>query len=71
MGNLYEGYLILVCKVCEFVDVVVVSIFVNLMQFDCVEDLKNYLCMFEEDLSKFNGEGVDLVLMLIFEIMYL
>lgn len=31
MGNLYEGYIFLVCKVIEVVDVVVISIFVNFM----------------------------------------
>lgn len=61
MGNLHEGHLTLVRKARELADVVVVSIFVNPMQFDRAEDLKNYPRTLEEDLSKLNGEGVDLV----------
>lgn len=59
MGNLHEGHLTLVRKARELADVVVVSIFVNPMQFDRAEDLKNYPRTLEEDLSKLNGEGVD------------
>ncbi|BCK25281.1 pantoate--beta-alanine ligase [Vibrio cholerae] len=70
MGNLHEGHLTLVRKARELADVVVVSIFVNPMQFDRAEDLKNYPRTLEEDLSKLNGEGVDLVLTPIPETMY-
>ncbi len=40
MGNLKEGHLTLVRKARELADVVLVSIFVNKMQFDRAEDLK-------------------------------
>ncbi|MCG6507784.1 pantoate--beta-alanine ligase, partial [Vibrio parahaemolyticus] len=61
MGNLHEGHLTLVRKAREQADVVVVSIFVNPMQFDRADDLNNYPRTLDEDLSKLNGEGVDLV----------
>ncbi|ENM5914549.1 pantoate--beta-alanine ligase [Vibrio mimicus] len=70
MGNLHEGHLTLVRKARELADVVVVSIFVNPMQFDRAEDLKNYPRTLEDDLSKLNGEGVDLVLTPTPETMY-
>ncbi|MEF1337888.1 pantoate--beta-alanine ligase, partial [Vibrio rotiferianus] len=61
MGNLHEGHLTLVRKAREYADVVVVSIFVNPMQFDRADDLNNYPRTLEEDLSKLGGEGVELV----------
>ncbi|MCE7636005.1 pantoate--beta-alanine ligase [Vibrio fluvialis] len=70
MGNLHEGHLTLVRKAREQADVVVVSIFVNPMQFDRADDLNNYPRTLDEDLSKLNGEGVDLVFTPTPEIMY-
>ncbi len=61
MGNLHEGHLTLVRKARELADVVVVSIFVNPMQFDRADDLNNYPRTLEDDLSKLNGEGVEIV----------
>lgn len=61
MGNLHEGHLTLVRKAREHADVVVVSIFVNPMQFDRADDLNNYPRTLEDDLTKLNGEGVELV----------
>ncbi|HAS61762.1 MAG TPA: pantoate--beta-alanine ligase [Vibrio sp.] len=61
MGNLHEGHLTLVRKAREHADVVVVSIFVNPMQFERADDLNNYPRTLEEDLNKLNGEGVELV----------
>lgn len=61
MGNLYDGYMKLVDEVKVCVDVVVVSIFVNLMQFDCLEDLVCYLWILQEDCEKLNKRKVDLV----------
>lgn len=61
MGNLHEGHLTLVRKAREHADLVVVSIFVNPMQFDRTDDLNNYPRTLDDDLSKLNAEGVDLV----------
>lgn len=61
MGNLHEGHLTLVRKAKEYADVVVVSIFVNPMQFERADDLNNYPRTLDKDLSKLNGEGVELV----------
>ncbi|MBO0216645.1 4-phosphopantoate--beta-alanine ligase, partial [Vibrio sp. Vb2880] len=61
MGNLHEGHLTLVRKAREYADIVVVSIFVNPMQFGRADDLNNYPRTLEEDLSKLTSEGVDVV----------
>ncbi len=61
MGNLHEGHLTLVRKAREQADIVVVSIFVNPMQFDRADDLNNYPRTLDDDLNKLNSEGVELV----------
>ncbi|WBA09064.1 pantoate--beta-alanine ligase [Salinivibrio kushneri] len=61
MGNLHQGHLTLVRKAREQGDVVVVSIFVNPMQFDRADDLANYPRTLDDDLAKLREEGVDLV----------
>ncbi|PSW18542.1 pantoate--beta-alanine ligase [Photobacterium sanctipauli] len=70
MGNLHEGHLTLVRKAREHADVVVVSIFVNPMQFDKADDLNNYPRTMEDDLAKLNGESVEAVFTPTPEIMY-
>lgn len=70
MGNLHEGHLTLVRKAREHADIVVVSIFVNPMQFERADDLTNYPRTLEDDLSKLNGEAVDLVFTPTPEMMY-
>ncbi|UTV28115.1 pantoate--beta-alanine ligase [Photobacterium atrarenae] len=70
MGNLHEGHLTLVRKARELADVVVVSIFVNPMQFDKADDLNNYPRTLDDDLAKLNNEGVELVFTPTPEIMY-
>ncbi|WP_434358454.1 pantoate--beta-alanine ligase [Parasalinivibrio latis] len=70
MGNLHEGHLTLVRKARENADVVIVSIFVNPMQFDRAEDLKNYPRTLDADLSKLANECVDLVFTPTPEVMY-
>ncbi|MBE4606555.1 pantoate--beta-alanine ligase [Vibrio navarrensis] len=70
MGNLHEGHLTLVRKAREHADIVVVSIFVNPMQFERADDLNNYPRTLDEDLSKLNSQGVDLVFTPTAEIMY-
>lgn len=70
MGNLHEGHLTLVRKARENADIVVVSIFVNPMQFDRADDLNNYPRTLDDDLSKLMTEGVDLVFTPTPEIIY-
>lgn len=70
MGNLHEGHLTLVRKAFEHADVVVVSIFVNPMQFDRADDLNNYPRTLEDDLAKLNGEGVNFIFTPTPEMMY-
>ncbi|MCC4855666.1 pantoate--beta-alanine ligase [Vibrio lentus] len=70
MGNLHEGHLTLVKKARELADIVVVSIFVNPMQFDRADDLNNYPRTLEADLSKLTGESVELVFTPTPEVMY-
>ncbi len=70
MGNLHEGHLTLVREARKHADVVVVSIFVNPMQFERADDLANYPRTLEDDLSKLNGEGVEFVFTPTPEVMY-
>ncbi|NOH80287.1 pantoate--beta-alanine ligase [Vibrio sp. RE86] len=70
MGNLHEGHLTLVREARKHADIVVVSIFVNPMQFDRADDLNNYPRTLEDDLNKLNGEGVELVFTPTPEIIY-
>ncbi len=70
MGNLHEGHLTLVRKAREHADIVVVSIFVNPMQFDRADDLNNYPRTLEDDLAKLGGEGVEVVFTPTPEIIY-
>ena len=49
MGNLHEGHLQLVRRAREVADIVVVSIFVNPMQFGASEDLDSYPRTLTED----------------------
>jgi pantoate--beta-alanine ligase len=61
MGNLHEGHLTLVRKAQQQADRVIVSIFVNPMQFDKADDLTNYPRTLEDDLAKLDAEGVAVV----------
>ncbi|SHF54367.1 pantoate--beta-alanine ligase [Vibrio gazogenes] len=70
MGNLHEGHLTLVRKAKAMADVVIVSIFVNPMQFDKAEDLTNYPRTLDDDLAKLTQEGVELVFTPSTDIMY-
>lgn len=70
MGNLHEGHLTLVRKARENADIVVVSIFVNPMQFDRADDLNNYPRTLEDDLSKLSAENVEIVFTPTPEIIY-
>lgn len=61
MGNLHDGHMKLVDEAKARADVVVVSIFVNPMQFDRPEDLACYPRTLQEDCEKLNKRKVDLV----------
>ncbi len=61
MGNLHEGHLALVAKAQELADVVVVSIFVNPLQFGPGEDLDAYPRTLLTDQQHLAEQGVDLL----------
>jgi pantoate--beta-alanine ligase len=61
MGNLHEGHLDLVRKAHTLCDVVVVSIFVNPLQFGAGEDLDSYPRTLAADKEKLFKEGVDIL----------
>ncbi|HFV7952478.1 TPA: pantoate--beta-alanine ligase, partial [Escherichia coli] len=61
MGNLHDGHMKLVDEAKARADVVVVSIFVNPMQFDRPEDLARYPRTLQEDCEKLNKRKVDLI----------
>ena len=58
MGNLHEGHLALVREATKRADKVVVSIFVNRLQFGQGEDFDRYPRTLEQDAAKLAGEGV-------------
>ena len=61
MGCLHEGHLSLIRKAKEEADIVVVSIYVNPLQFGPNEDLDRYPRTFEEDAKLCADEGVDFI----------
>ncbi|HEJ9179899.1 pantoate--beta-alanine ligase [Serratia sp. IR-2025] len=61
MGNLHDGHMTLVDEARARADVVVVSIFVNPMQFDRPDDLARYPRTLQEDSEKLTRRGVDRV----------
>ena len=61
MGNLHDGHMKLVDEAKASADVVVVSIFVNPMQFDRVDDLARYPRTLQDDCEKLNKRHVDFV----------
>ena len=70
MGNLHDGHLTLVREAQQRARRVVVSIFVNPMQFDRAEDLANYPRTLEQDCARLRAAGVDAVFTPTPEIMY-
>lgn len=61
MGNLHEGHLRLVREARQLCDVVVVSIFVNPIQFGPNEDFDNYPRTLEQDSQLLAEAGCDIV----------
>jgi pantoate--beta-alanine ligase len=61
MGALHVGHVALVERAAEIADVVVVSIFVNPLQFTDPSDLERYPRDLEGDLAKLTGHGADIV----------
>ncbi|MEI7375388.1 pantoate--beta-alanine ligase [Dickeya chrysanthemi] len=61
MGNLHDGHLTLVDEARARADIVVVSIFVNPLQFERADDLARYPRTLQEDCEKLTRREVDLV----------
>ncbi|WP_409160983.1 pantoate--beta-alanine ligase [Pectobacterium sp. B2J-2] len=61
MGNLHDGHMTLVDEARALADIVIVSIFVNPMQFERPDDLARYPRTLQEDCEKLNRRGADLV----------
>jgi pantoate--beta-alanine ligase len=61
MGALHEGHLALVRAAAQAADEVVVTVFVNPLQFDDPEDLDRYPRDLDADCALLEAEGVDLV----------
>jgi pantoate--beta-alanine ligase len=61
MGNLHEGHLSLMRMAKPMADVLVISIFVNPLQFEPGSDFNAYPRTFQEDLEKCEPVGVDIV----------
>lgn len=70
MGNLHQGHLSLVSKARELADRVVVSIFVNPLQFDDKADLSTYPRTLDVDIQQLTSVECDLVFSPTAEIMY-
>nr|WP_240352851.1 pantoate--beta-alanine ligase [Pectobacterium punjabense] len=61
MGNLHDGHMTLVDEAKARADIVIVSVFVNPMQFERPDDLARYPRTLQEDCEKLNRRGTDLV----------
>lgn len=70
MGALHAGHRALLARARELADAVVVSVFVNPLQFGPAEDLENYPRTFDADLAVCRAQGVALVFAPPVEVVY-
>lgn len=70
MGALHEGHLSLIERARKENDIVVVSVFVNPIQFNNKEDLAKYPRTVEEDCAKLTAAGADIAFVPTVEEMY-
>jgi pantoate--beta-alanine ligase len=70
MGNLHQGHLSLVAKAQELADKVVVSVFVNPLQFNDKTDLSAYPRSLNEDIQQLASVNCDLLYIPTSEMMY-
>ncbi|HET8807827.1 MAG TPA: pantoate--beta-alanine ligase [Methylophaga sp.] len=61
MGSLHDGHLALLKKARTLADKVIVSIYVNPLQFDDLKDLTNYPRTLKNDIQKLTSAGCDLL----------
>jgi pantoate--beta-alanine ligase len=61
MGALHDGHLVLVDEARRYAERVVVSVFVNPMQFNRRDDFERYPRVLDDDLAACRGRGVDAV----------
>ncbi|UAJ66222.1 pantoate--beta-alanine ligase [Candidatus Schneideria nysicola] len=61
MGNLHAGHMSLVKSAKAQADIVIVSIFINPMQFNCKNDLESYPRTLQEDYEKLLSHNIDIV----------
>lgn len=70
MGNLHDGHLELCKKCIDENDLSIVSIYVNQTQFNNQSDFNNYPITFDDDVSKLEKIGIDIVFAPTFDNMY-
>ena len=61
MGNLHAGHIALIKKAKNYANTIIVSIFVNPIQFNSQNDLKNYPRTLTKDIDILNELGVDIL----------
>ncbi|QCI18752.1 pantoate--beta-alanine ligase [Buchnera aphidicola] len=61
MGNLHEGHIKLILLAKKYVDIVIVSIFINPMQFENISDFKKYPQTFLNDCSILKNIKIDVI----------